>query len=491
MAGEGGQDDVRDGALRLAVGDGHQVRPRVLVLDVEPLQRALPSAPRRPPGPPPPRPRRPGSRHRSRAGYLEHVAQRVLHGVEGGLRRRRCARAPRRRRRLRAAPPPRWSPAGAAGRTRCRGRAGPARSPTPRPAARRPTPPRSRPPARRCTAPRPRSGTAPGELSRQRREHGPARGGVVDRPGALRADPAVSTRPDARSTVQWSGVTCPDTTDSPSPQLPSTTSVPRSPVTGSRVNATPAERASTSSSTPTARSCTRSGRGAAEPAPVGQGVRGEPARPAPPDVQQHLVDAGHPEVGLVLPGEAGRVPVLAHRRRPDGHPQRRAPPGPVPQPRVRVRDRVREPRRQRLALDERAGLRRHERAPVTASAGHRCRLPRRRRDSCAERGAARPRAAAGSHPSSASAVTAYPSGTRYPSAASCPSRAIFGPTRAASPPRITPRSMTARARDRRATRHARTWTVPARPSTRIRSPGLDRPGWRWRCRPRRGCRTRG
>ena len=60
--------------------------------------------------------------------------------------------------------------------------------------------------------------------------------------------------PVARSTVQWSGETCPDTTDSPNPQLASTTSVFLSPVTGSRVNATPADRTSTSSSTPTARS---------------------------------------------------------------------------------------------------------------------------------------------------------------------------------------------------------------------------------------------
>src|SRR6185437_2498083 len=52
------------------------------------------------------------------------------------------------------------------------------------------------------------------------------------------------------------------------------------------------------------------------------------------------------------------------------------------------------------------------------------------------------RAGAGSHPSSADAVTAYPSGTRQPSAASCPSRAIFGPTLAASDPRMSLRSTT-------------------------------------------------
>ena len=73
--------------------------------------------------------------------------------------------------------------------------------------------------------------------------------------------------PVVRSTVQWSGETRPDTTDSPYPQLASTTSVFLSPVTGSRVNATPADRTSTSSSTPTARlrAC---GRAPAPPLPT-------------------------------------------------------------------------------------------------------------------------------------------------------------------------------------------------------------------------------
>ena len=90
----------------------------------------------------------------------------------------------------------------------------------------------------------------------------------------------------------------------------------------------------------------------AEPAPVLKRVRRVPACPALGDVAEHLVEAGHAQVGLVLPGEAGRVPVLAHRRRPDRDPQRGAAPGPLLQPRMRRRDRVGELRRQRLPLDD-------------------------------------------------------------------------------------------------------------------------------------------
>ena len=84
-------------------------------------------------------------------------------------------------------------------------------------------------------------------------------------------------------------------------------------------------------------------------------------------------------------------------------------------------------------------------------------------------------AEAGSQPSSAPAVTAYPSGTRHPAAASCPSRAIFGPTRPLSQARITPSSSTASLSQLThlcSLAHARTCTVPARPSTRTRSPVL-------------------
>ena len=120
--------------------------------------------------------------------------------------------------------------------------------------------------------------------------------------------------PVARSTVQWSGETCPDTTDSPNPQLASTTSVFLSPVTGLRVNATPADRTSTSSSTPTARSWACGGRRAAR-----RRRRYSSACAEYPLAQHFLMwlsTSAIPliaEVGLVLAREAGPGPVLAHR----------------------------------------------------------------------------------------------------------------------------------------------------------------------------------
>ena len=118
----------------------------------------------------------------------------------------------------------------------------------------------------------------------------------------------------------------------------------------------------------------------AEPAAVIERVRRVPAGPALRDVAEHLVGAGHAQVGLVLPGEAGRVPVLAHRRRPDRDPQPRPPPGASLQPRLRVRDRVRQPRRQRLALDQLPRLFRQPRQPlVSAAVGPRADRGRRAR----------------------------------------------------------------------------------------------------------------
>jgi hypothetical protein len=59
----------------------------------------------------------------------------------------------------------------------------------------------------------------------------------------------VTRSPD---TTKWSGVTAPETTDSPSPVLASITQSARFPVTGSAVNSTPAALASTISCTTTA-----------------------------------------------------------------------------------------------------------------------------------------------------------------------------------------------------------------------------------------------
>ena len=47
-------------------------------------------------------------------------------------------------------------------------------------------------------------------------------------------------RPVAVSTTKWSGLTAPETTDSPSPGLASITASSRRPVTGLAVNITPA-----------------------------------------------------------------------------------------------------------------------------------------------------------------------------------------------------------------------------------------------------------
>jgi hypothetical protein len=59
--------------------------------------------------------------------------------------------------------------------------------------------------------------------------------------------------PDAVSTTKWSGLTAPDTTASPSPELASITASRRLPVTGLAVNITPAASASTMRWTTTAR----------------------------------------------------------------------------------------------------------------------------------------------------------------------------------------------------------------------------------------------
>ena len=76
----------------------------------------------------------------------------------------------------------------------------------------------------------------------------PGAGSTTDSRWPIRRSTTASSGP----TTAWSGVTAPDTTDSPNPGLDSTTTRSRAPVTGCAVNITPAHSAWTMACTTTA-----------------------------------------------------------------------------------------------------------------------------------------------------------------------------------------------------------------------------------------------
>ena len=201
----------------------------------------------------------------ARASLRSTVSALAAHLHEHGAARPRAATATARRRHAPAPSRPARACSGP-GRTaparprRSRGGAGGSRPR--RPASIAHSTSWGRPPRASIAAPWAHSAATSASLS-------DGRVGAVGRHRALHdAPPAASSSTDhaalcetwrsctapARSATQRSGVTRPETTHSPSPQLASITIRPRSPDTGSTVNSTPEVRASTSSSTPTARS---------------------------------------------------------------------------------------------------------------------------------------------------------------------------------------------------------------------------------------------
>ena len=153
---------------------------------------------------------------------------------------------------------------------------------------------------------------------------------------AVRRD---TTRPVPASTTTSSVVTAPLTTDSPRPHAALITIWSRRPLAGLAVNMTPAASASTICWTTTARRTVAGSMPFA--GAVGHGARspqGSPAvdhrratSPAPRDVQ----------VGLLLPGEAGRGKVFGRGRGPAPPPAYpyAAVPGLLPAGRARCRPR--------------------------------------------------------------------------------------------------------------------------------------------------------
>ena len=111
--------------------------------------------------------------------------------------------------------------------------------------------------------------------------------------------------------------TRPPTTASPKPQAALISTASRRPVLGSAVNMTPADAASTSSWTTTAR--LHLGRVDALTSPVGHRPRRPQRGPAPAYGLQHRVGAADVQVGVLLAGEAGALEVLGGRRGADRH----------------------------------------------------------------------------------------------------------------------------------------------------------------------------